>query len=70
LTGKWEYSLPLHVGHIKGSLRREVYTHECQHKKTGVILNKKLGGTPQTLKKQKQAKPKISTCKEIMKIRT
>jgi hypothetical protein len=59
------------MGHSKGSPKRKVYSHECIYIKrtersqiNNLMLHLKL------LEKQKQAKPKTSRKREIIKIRS
>jgi hypothetical protein len=65
---KWKHNLPELLGHNKGSVRRNVYSHGCLHlKKTKKFQINNLIMHLKLLEKQVQAKPKSSRWKEVIK---
>jgi hypothetical protein len=57
------------LGYKKGNDKGKIYSYDCLHKKKTEITNKKPNAPPGAHRKKKRAKSKISSWKEIMKIR-
>ena len=68
LRDKWKYYSPKPMGCSKSSSKREVYSNMSLPQETRKISNNVTLHKKQ-LEKEEQSKPKVSTRKEIIKIR-